>query len=185
MVTARILFLKSLFALLAFCVLPASGQQRNIAADRARVIAIADSQIGVVEEWNNGGKMVNEYLKTVGLGTGYYWCAAYQKWVFNHAGIKTPGCDGAARSWAQPNKLVYQRGGKGSIDAIPLASNLFFYYSNLGRIGHIALLVKIEANAFITDEGNTSEAGSRNGDGVYKKRRMKRSIYSAADHVAA
>jgi hypothetical protein len=164
--------------------LPASGQQRNITTDRLKVINIAISQIGTVEEYTNGGKQVNVYLKTVGLGTGYYWCAAFQKWVFNTAGIKTPGCNGAAASFFNKGRNVYQKGGKAPLEAVQIADNVSFYYTNLGRIGHIALVEKIEANAFITIEGNTSEAGSRNGDGVYRKRRMKRSIYSAADWVA-
>ena len=41
-----------------------------------------------------------------------------------------------------------------------------------------------EAGGFyITVEGNTSEAGSREGDGVYRKRRAKRTIYKASRWV--
>lgn len=34
-----------------------------------------------------------------------------------------------------------------------------------------------EGNFTITVEGNTNEAGSREGDGVYRKRRLKNQIY--------
>lgn len=156
-----------------------------IQLDRLKTVNIAVSQIGTKEEYTNGGKQVNLYLKSVGLGGGFYWCAAFVKWVYNLAGVKTPnGANGAARSFFEQGRNVYQRGGAGSIEAVQPGDCVGYYYPNLGRIGHIGLVEKNQPGVLITIEGNTSEGQSRNGDGVHRLRRMKRSIYVAADYIS-
>ena len=51
------------------------------------VVTIAKTQIGVLEEppGSNRGKQVNEYLKSVGLGPGFSWCAAFVYWIYRKA----------------------------------------------------------------------------------------------------
>ena len=150
-------------------------------------MATCDTQLGVREDPRtpNAGVQVNKYLKTVGLPGGYYWCAAYPKWVFLQNGVLTPGANGAARTFFPRSKLIYERT-TGRYQADPLPADLgSVYYSNLGRIGHVFYVRKWvkERGMAATHEGNTNDGGSRNGDGVYNKIRVIRQVYSVSRWV--
>ena len=133
----------------------------------------------------NAGVQVNKYLATVGLPGGYYWCAGYVKWGFVQNHVATPGCDGAARSFFQKKRLVYERSTGVGIDQVEQADVGSLYYVNLGRIGHIFWIDKWvpEKRLTATNEGNTGPDGGRNGDGVYNKIRPIRVVYSVARYM--
>jgi hypothetical protein len=153
---------------------------------RERVVVTAQKEVGVVEVGYNRGPKVNIYLASSGNRPGEYWCSAFITWVYKQNGIKTPAGAGAARSYFQPGpKLLFQRNKLGDLDLGRPGDVVGFYYPNLGRIGHIGMIEKTGSGAFITIEGNTGEDGGRNGDGVHRKRRMKRSIYALANHIGA
>lgn len=53
----------------------------------------------------------------------------------------------------------------------------YYYHRSLGRIAHVGIVAAvIDADTFITVEGNTSDTGSRTGDGVYRLRRSMASV---------
>ena len=69
------------------------------------LIKTAESQVGVVEKTgNNDGVQVEAYLKTVGLGKGYSYCAAFVKWVFLQCGFKTN-----INAWSPTKTMLYLR----------------------------------------------------------------------------
>jgi hypothetical protein len=45
------------------------------------------------------------------------------------------------------------------------------YFQSLKRVAHTGIIEKVEGKWAITIEGNTNDDGSRDGDGVYRKRR--------------
>ncbi len=55
------------------------------------------------------------------------------------------------------------------------------WYSNLNRIGHVGLIVGEDDDYLLTCEGNTSEAGSREGTTVKKRKRLKSTIHRIND----
>jgi len=135
------------------------------------------SQVGVREATGkNDGKQVEAYLKSVKLGKGYAWCAAYVKWVFDQCGIPTT-INAMALSAHRPGHLVYSKGKKLKE---PKAGDVFtLYYAHLKRIGHTGFFDKeVNSKIYRTVEGNTNAAGSREGDGVYVKYRSYNSTYS-------
>lgn len=154
--------------------LPANCQQ----VDREALLVRAyTSQIGVREATGkNDGKAVEMYLKTVGLGKGYAWCAAYVKWCLNQAGISNT-LNGMALTAHNKSKIVYY---KNKWYTTPKPGNVFtLYYASLKRIGHTGFFHRqINSSVYETVEGNTNEAGSREGDGVYKKKRSFNATYS-------
>jgi hypothetical protein len=152
---------------------------------RERVVATAQKEVGVKESGPcNCGPKVNIYLAASGNRPGEFWCAAFITWVYKQNGVKPPKYPGAARNYFQPGQtLLFQRGKLGDIDLGRPGDVVGFYYANLGRIGHIGMVETIGSGAVITIEGNTGEDGGRNGDGVHRKRRMKRSIYALANHI--
>lgn len=128
----------------------------------------------------NDGARVATYLRAVGYGEGYPWCAAFVSWAFQEAGI-----DAARTAWAPAwfpaGRLVYRRGDRGYV-AQP--GDVFgLYYPRKGRIAHVGFIDGEAGGFYITVEGNTNGAGSREGDGVYRKRRAKRTIYRASRWV--
>src|SRR5690606_41217094 len=54
------------------------------------------------------------------------------------------------------------------------------YFTSVERIAHAGFVDEWGDKYVVTVEGNTNEAGSREGDGVYRKRRLISSIYRVA-----
>lgn len=52
------------------------------------------------------------------------------------------------------------------------ASTFGVYFQSLKRVGHTGLVEKISGDFAVTIEGNTNNGGSRDGDGVYRRRRL-------------
>ncbi|WP_457289316.1 hypothetical protein [Pedobacter sp. UYP24] len=73
-------------------------------------------------------------------------------------------------------------GGKGY--GTPQAADVFFiYFPEKKRVAHTGF-IHIWGAAYVTTvEGNTNEAGSREGDGVYRKIRLTRQIYAAVSFL--
>lgn len=135
------------------------------------------AQIGVREKTGkNDGVQVEAYLKTVGLPKGYAWCAAFVKWCLLQSGITTK-TNGAAASFHSSQRLVFF---KNKFLREPQPGDVFtLYYPHLGRIGHTGFYDgRLNAHIYYTVEGNTNGAGSREGDGVYRKYRSFKSTYS-------
>lgn len=143
------------------------------------------SQIGVYEATGkNDGPQVEEYLASVGRKKGDAWCAAFVHWTLSRCGIKGLPYSGWSPSWFTKN-VVYTRGGTNN--QTPLTGDVFgLYFANLKRIAHVGFIDRWAANTdyCITVEGNTSEANTgnatREGGGVYKKRRLKRQIFKVS-----
>lgn len=135
------------------------------------------SQVGVREATGkNDGKDVEKYLHSVGLPKGNAWCAAFVKWCFDQAGVKTTITAWSPTAHNRANIVMSQ----GVERKQPQPSDVFcIYFPNLKRIGHTGFIdKKFGHNSYQTVEGNTNNAGSREGDGVYVKIRPKSSIYS-------
>ncbi len=167
--------------------LSCSGQSSRLSPTRSCVVAHFQKEVadGVKEiGTTNTGPRVNQYLAASGNRPGEYWCSAFVTWNFKQCGVKVPQYPGAARNYFHPGPtLLFVRGRAGNLDIAQPADVVGFYYPNLGRIGHIAFVEKNLDNAIITVEGNTGPDGGRDGQGVWRKRRMKRSIYALANHV--
>ena len=67
----------------------------SIETNKTPWMDIAKTQIGVAEATgHNDGVQVEKYLKSVGLGKGYPWCAAFVNWSLNQVGIEGAGARG-------------------------------------------------------------------------------------------
>lgn len=153
---------------------------------RLKVKEIYTSQIGVTElTGNNDGEKVEMYLNAVGLGQGYAWCSAFVFWAYDSAGVETISKEQAAWSpaWFTNDKVIYVRGKFGN--KVPIPGDVFgIYYNNKGRIAHVGFVDEWGYGKIaITVEGNTNEDGGREGNGVYRKRRLKRQIYKVANYI--
>ena len=174
------------FILLAcFLITPVWADSQRAVKVRAgsskNLITEAEKHVGVTEATgNNDGKMVKKYLRVTGLSEGYPWCAAFQAYIHDKAGIPAPH---SARvvDWFKKNVVWKKQWGEKQFEVKPGMVGAL-YYRSLGRYGHIVLIVGQDGNNFYTIEGNTNFGGSREGDGVYRKIRSKKSIAALADY---
>jgi hypothetical protein len=156
-------------------------------ANAVRVLVVATGDLQVREATGrNDGPRVEQMLRYTGLPKGNPWCAAAVYTWLVEAGVEVPG-GGRAYAWSPTWHPVARqvwtnaRGvnsrfqGKGGTQPMP-ADVFGLHYKHLGRVGHVGLLFSDGGKYWITIEGNTNDAGSREGDGVYSKRRRKDQI---------
>jgi hypothetical protein len=114
---------------------------------------------------------VEQFLRSVDFQAGASWCAAFMHFIYWQCGIHlTPR---RAYAWSPTwfiERWLVQDPQPGDVIGI--------YYRNLGRIGHVGMVEGIHDSYVITIEGNTGADGGRDGDGVYRKRRLRRAIHS-------
>jgi hypothetical protein len=158
------------------------GTEEAGAGARNRILAIAAGQIGTTEATGNNDGPVDKYLASVGLeGTGAPYCAAFNRWVYDAANLRTAGPRSAlAAAWVQTPTWTAARGGRTPLPGDPWG----IYFPSKGRVAHTGLVMEWGISTVRTVEANTSpeaapgSAADRNGDGVWSKRRLKRQIYS-------
>ena len=158
-------YLGILFALFSVHTVHASDNVR----EEIRQTFVAE--IGVQElTGNNDGPRVEEYLAVTGLGSGFYWCAAFPSWVFTECGIKNPK-SAWSPDWFPPHRVIYFRGGKNN--QVPQCSDVFgFYFASKARIAHMGFMGYWGESTAITVEGNSNALGSSNGNAVVRKYRL-------------
>jgi hypothetical protein len=150
-------------------------------------VAHAEANAHVREQGKNRGARVEEYQRAAALGPGDPWCAAFVAWCMMQAAgtAKAPAwCSGSAvTSWHKGSKAAgparrctpvdadfAKRVAPGfvwvrAVDAASAAAARNGTWS----IGHTGIVIAVDAAGFHTIEGNTNAAGSREGDGVYRK----------------
>lgn len=159
-----------------------------MSAQRLIEIAIAEADANVREVGGaNRGERVEQYQRTVGLRPGDPWCAAFVAWCIMQSRDLTK-----APAWCSGSAITtWQRGSKraGAAQRVtPLDAEFrkrvapgFVWVratdersAKLARAGgwvkgHTGIVVAVDDAGFHTVEGNTNSAGSREGDGVYRK----------------
>ncbi len=143
---------------------------------RGCVRSMYESQIGVREATGkNDGIDVEKYLKSVSQTKGAPWCAAFVNWTLKHCYADYAN-SAWSPSWFPKSRIIYQ---SGKVIEKPKEGDVFgIYFANLKRIAHVGFVDKWDdSETVITVEGNTNGQGSREGNGVYRKRRLKSQIY--------
>lgn len=178
----------------------------------SKVKQIYDAEIGVRERGLNTGKRVEEYLAYVNLKTGDPWCAAFVCWVYGQAGVENPR-SGWSPDLFPVSKLIWSKAGSRPGESgtksqesrhpqsvtydystrqttgnrqltTPRTGDIFaLFFPEKNRIAHAGFIDQWDGTWLITVEGNTNLSGSREGDGVYRKRRLVRSVYQVARYI--
>jgi hypothetical protein len=167
---------------LALCALHTSGQPRPIShaqqrANGARFLVWSASKLKVRElTGRNDGVEVEAFLKVTGNRKGDAWCGAFQAAGQKACALPFPAGAGGSYNWFKDKgRTYYVRNLRGSIDSVQPTHKVGFYYANLGRIGHIGLVVAAgravrkgrPARGFTIRAGNTGTGGGRDGAGVH------------------
>ncbi|MEN8656402.1 CHAP domain-containing protein [Streptomyces sp. 21So2-11] len=135
-----------------------------------QVVAVARSQVGYREGYNEGGwNNFTRYATEVpGLGwsQGLSWCAVFTSWVAMRAGVpslfpRTADCSAGVTWFSAANRWSW----------FPALGAMVFY----GTSGqdHTGIVYAYDETFIYTVEGNTSDNGSTEGDGVYVRKRRR------------
>ena len=169
-----------MYFLLTCCTVGLYGQNSRV----TEVQKIYNAEIGVRElTGHNDGVRVEEYLHSCGLQKGQPWCAAFVCWTFKQAKVKAI-VSGYSPNWFTPKYVIYSRGGKHNLT--PQTADVGgLYFADKGRIAHTFFIDQwpAESSTTITVEGNTNKDGSREGNGCFRKRRLKTQIYKVSRYI--
>lgn len=154
----------------------------------AKIVEIATAEIGVEEEnGSNCGPRVNAYKAATWLPADkpWPWCAAFVCWVVQQAlkaiGIpetptfQRPQTAGAwdFEAWSKKQDTTTWTKKPHGGDILP-GDIIIFTFSHIG----IAQSAPLPDGTIWTIEGNTDAAGTREGGGVFRKRRKLSQIRS-------
>jgi hypothetical protein len=143
---------------------------------RDKALAVALTQDGVREKplGSNKGKEVEAYLKSTGLGGGYFWCMAFVYWCFREAAAggdnrfpKTASCIDA---WNKAKDFRITKAQAKQKPSLVVPGSVFILDYG-GGAGHTGFVLSSANGALRTIEGNTNNDGSNNGIGVFQLNR--------------
>jgi hypothetical protein len=160
--------LSSLFTLcllLGFSPIAKAGPSKTPLPPHVR---IALTQVGATEKGgDNRGPEVEKYLRSVGLGGGYAWCAAFVSWTLREAGAIVPKVRSAmARAFITKDSHKATDVLRGRYK-VKVGDLLVFGLGSTSR-GHIEEVVEVLGpNKFRTVGGNTT---CRSGGGIEAER---------------
>jgi hypothetical protein len=150
----------------------------GVEASRVLVVEQARKSIGIREKsGRNDGPVVDEILASVNLeGTKAPWCAAFIVWVGDKAFGSTLLNPYPRSAWSPTflTKPTWDRQRKGT--PLKPADVFGIWFNSMGRVAHVGLVEKSEGDWLVTIEGNTNGGGSRDGDGVYRRRRLAANV---------
>ena len=156
---------------------PGNGSVASGVRDNVRATYL--KEVGVREQGHNSGARVSEYLRSVKAKPGAPWCVSFVSWCLTQNNVPNPRTAWSPAYFSK--KYVIWKQGNGEQ---PLPGDVFgLWYRHLGRVGHGGFVDEDVGKYFITVEGNTNAAGSREGDGVYRKRRDKRTVYAVSRFI--
>jgi hypothetical protein len=151
---------------------------------RERVIAEASSLMGLKEtHGRNRSPVIDKMNLFANANLGDPWCASFNAWVYHLAEIPKFAKSDWSPAWVQNLSWTRISGGDITKSGVPFG----IYFQNKGRVAHTGLIEKW-GDAVVTLEGNTGPTGvvgeaDRNGDGSYRKRRLKSQIYSVRNWI--
>ena len=152
------------------------------------IVEKARKEIGVTENGrNNSGTRIAQYLAHTKIFVPAAWCSSFVSFILSECGIKH-----SVNAWSPTatatNRIYDRRFPKKNTTEIKAGDVATLFYKNLGRIGHALIIENPNPNKnyYTTIEGNTNEQGSRETttgrDGVFRRKRLKSSIYQISRH---
>jgi hypothetical protein len=146
-------------------------------------VSIASEEVGVRETSRNQGPEIAKYWKDTSYPTGYAnrepYCAAFVCWVAAEAGRRGAKLGPGPHNAAVRHMVTWaRRPGNGALVFSPVdrtykpqAGDFIYWAFGGANPNHIGIVERVEGARVHTIEANTNPAGSREGDGVYRRAR--------------
>lgn len=146
----------------------------------SKLIEIAESQIGVIEEPINKVKYNDWIYNKPTSGKDYAWCGAFVSWCFYQAGLPL-GNIGLRKGFVGCPYAVERISSWGKLVTVPTEGCVVFYdWNGDGKFDHTGIFVKdLGGGLFEAIEGNTSFKDNSNGGQVMRRsdRKYKNAIF--------
>lgn len=155
----------------------------NLIELRDRALALAERFVGVRESGGrNRGPQIERWLANVNMEPGQPWCAAfvYSMFAESAAGLgidnPIPKAASVAKLWAKaPEHMRTDRCNRGAV---------FIHFTDPDKpwsTGHTGFVYGVDGDFALTVEGNSNDAGNRDGDGVWHQRRPRSYMFGFID----
>jgi hypothetical protein len=148
-----------------------------------QAIIVARHEIGVSEvpPGSNKGPRVEEYLRSVNLGPGYSWCAAFVYWCFEQASAKLNRVNPLPKTASCMNHWTKTKGVKietaqAMVNTKLIEPGSIFIIKRKNWQGHTGIVTGIHDGYIQTIEGNTNAFYSAEGHGVLELQRKIETI---------
>ncbi len=132
----------------------------------------AASYLYVRETSHNCSHDIARFLRSVGLGCGQPWCAAFVRYCLDAGRARYPTVrSAAARAYVVSSSIPVKHVVKGYRTIT--RGWLAIWTHSASWTGHIGIIERMHERAIVTIEGNTTPAPgiNRDGDGVYRRLR--------------
>ncbi|SEM04678.1 hypothetical protein SAMN05216436_101253 [bacterium A37T11] len=181
----------------SFCGFVVNRDGIQIPSKRQNLQQIYTREIGVRElTGKNDGKRVQEYLHAVNLQGNLSYCSAFVCFCLEKAGITNPK-NGWTPALFPQKRLIWvrnkEKSGLGAMQGLttynllrttPITGDVFgLFFQELKRIGHCGFVDSWDDIWCITVEANTNDIRAGPGQGVFRKKRLVKTIYKVADWV--
>ncbi len=135
-----------------------------------QVVTEAHRYIGTKETSRNSGPHIDNWLRRVQSEPGKAWCAAFA-WCMLDDAIHALGLRNYLPPTAGVHKL-FERAHQHHCWWTEPGPGMIFGIDHGGGLGHCGIVIEVEGDGTLaTIEGNTNEAGSREGNAVAVKTR--------------
>lgn len=132
----------------------------------------AQACIGVKETYANRGTLVDLFETSVGGVLGQSWCMDFLQAMIAYVEVTLhiqspfPATRACTAAW--------NLGKKAALNPLtPLPGDVIIWQHGETWQGHCGIILAQDSLTYTTVEGNTNDDGSREGDGVYLKKRAK------------
>lgn len=150
---------------------------------------------------HNDGPNVAMILHNVDMPEGVSWCGAFVYTALERAGVELPGTARTyawAPTWTATHviwRVTDNRRTRAGTEHLQTAhasveepgpGDVFgIWFASKKRVAHVGIVREwpVDGQYILTIEGNTNDRLSRDGDGVYSKRRLKSQLYAVSRWV--
>ena len=137
------------------------------------IVARAVAYDGVREVGENWGPDVSCFLANVSIHVPAAWCGGYAYTLRKESMGEPPGDPKRyawVPSWLTSGNTVWLRssGQRPDPGTVQVGDVVLLWYVKLKRHGHIGTVIEVRKDGVVASEGNTNQAGSRQGQGVYQ-----------------
>ena len=164
---------------------PAPTPKKPLGIGGGSIVRLAEKYVGMNEKLGNRGAQIDEWNMAAGVPLGSPYCGSFAGAMHTAAGFTPPKGYAFTPNWflsAGGHRIEWAEVREGDV--------IGFFYGNLGRIGHIAIMKKFGHPYTATVEANTSfdaragSASDREGDGVHAKLRNTKILTQGKNRVA-
>lgn len=138
--------------------------------------------IGLTEDTgNNDGYHIEKFTRVACNAEKVMWCAAVVGYGLKVNGHDIPDLGCWSPAYFPKDKIVWEQGDKRSLKE----GDIFgMYFASKGRIAHCGIILEDYGKWKVTLEGNTNDAGSRDGNGMFVRLRHVSQIYVVSDWIS-